>query len=172
MKRRLQKDVDDVIMKALLSGSKDASNLKQSVMTETRVSERVYHIHLKKLLGLGSIEEIAEKGNSGRLIIKYAIKLKELTKPKARFISDIELEGLRNKRTLELAAWIKRNPTGCMSDLDDVRKAKLCLEHYTYLVPSVEESQEDPDRYVPVWPQEALEEVGLQETVSSRFFDL
>jgi len=75
------------------------------------------------------------------------------------------------KELLELAAWIKRVPSGWIED-DDVENAKLCLEHCQYLVPEIGIPHEDPDSYVFVWPDEARRELNLREPISSRFFDL
>lgn len=75
------------------------------------------------------------------------------------------------KELLELAAWIKRAPSGWAED-GDVKNAKLCLEHCRYLIPEIRIPHEDPDRYVFIWPDEAMRELKLQEPSSSRFFDL
>jgi len=75
------------------------------------------------------------------------------------------------KELLELAAWIKRKPSGWTKN-SDVKAAKLCLEHCPHLIPEIGISHEDPDSYVFTWPDEAIREFKLQEPTSSRFFDL
>ena len=72
---------------------------------------------------------------------------------------------------LELATWIKREPSGWAED-DNVKNAKLCLEHCTQLIPKIGKPHEDPDSYVFVWSEEARRLLRLQEPTSSRFFSL
>ena len=72
---------------------------------------------------------------------------------------------------LELAAWVKLNPEGWNIEDINVKNAKLCLEHTSYFIPAVGETNEDPDSYAFVWPKESLKEIKLGSTHFSRFFD-
>jgi hypothetical protein len=69
-----RKDVDEIILKVLSSGPKTASDLRQAVVSETGVSERVYHYHREKLLKSGRIEEIPVREETGRITVRYAIR--------------------------------------------------------------------------------------------------
>ncbi|MCJ7559551.1 hypothetical protein MUO79_02900 [Candidatus Bathyarchaeota archaeon] len=143
------------------------------MINKTGVSERVYYRHLKKGLEHGEIEEISEKGSDGRIVKKYDLKRKKVTLVEALIVPTIErLDFQPTKELLELAAWMKREPTGWSEDDEDVKKAKLCLEHCSYLVPEIAVPWEDPDSYVFLWPDEAVGELRLQDPSSSRFFDL
>lgn len=76
-----------------------------------------------------------------------------------------------DKKLLELAAWIKREPSG-WAENDDVKNARLSLERHPYLIPEIGIPHEDPDSYVFIWSDEAMRELRLQVSLSSRFFDL
>jgi hypothetical protein len=162
-----------MIKQTLSAEPKTPKKLKESVINKTGVSERVYYRHLKRGLDRGEIEEIPEKGSDGRIVKKYALKRKEASLAEALILpTTVSLDFRPIKELLELAAWIRQEPAGWSEDDEDVKKAKLCLEHCSYLVPEIEIPHEDPDSYVFIWPDEAMRELGLQEPLSSRFFDL
>jgi hypothetical protein len=104
----------------------------------------------------------------------FSVKLQKSRLGKAILLPLAEMvlpEYPPKKELLELAAWIKREPSGWTED-DDIKNAKLCLEHCPYLVPEIRAPHEDPDSYVFIWPDEAMRELRLQGPSSSRFFDL
>lgn len=70
-----------------------------------------------------------------------------------------------------MAAWIKRESTGWDEGDNDVKRAKLCLEHCSALIPDIGRPLEDPDSYVFVWSDKARRELNLREQTVSRFFD-
>jgi len=132
---------------------------------------------------LHEIEEITHKDSRGRLVKKYSLVKEEKAKPKdevkaSRLKKSSEGKGLvyvatevPERRVLELAAWIRRKPTGWATDREDVKKGQFFLKHWSHLVPEIGKPEEDPDSYAFVWPGEALEELKLEGLVSSRFFD-
>lgn len=143
------------------------------MINATGVSERVYYRHLKRCLDRGEIEEIPEKGSDGRIVKKYALKREKASLPEALILpTTVNLDFRPTKELLELAAWIRQEPAGWSEGDEDVKKAKLCLEHCSYLVPEIAVPWEDPDSYVFLWSDEAVGELRLQDPSSSRFFDL
>ncbi len=126
----------------------------------------------KQYRHLAQEEELKRSIEEGKPL---SIKLQRRTLADALLVSSpdqIALEEFPPKRELlELAAWIRREPSG-WAENDNVKNAKLCLEHCPYLVPEIGKPHEDPDSYVFAWTDEAREELNLKETIFSRFFDL
>jgi hypothetical protein len=125
----------------------------------------------KQYRHLAQEEELRRSIDEGK---PFSVKLQKggLGEALIRPLAEMALTEYPPKRELvELAAWIKREPSGWAED-DDVKNAKLCLEHCLYFVPEIKIPYEDPDSYVFVWSDEAVRELGLQEPLSSRFFDL
>lgn len=179
------KDAYSIIKKELSSGPKTSEELKEACKRAGIVNS-TYYYHLKQLVEkLREAEEISERDNRGRLVWKYALVEEQEQKPVAGVswgydsgglrsftVGDLEIEYPPNKVLLELAAWIRHDPTNWDADDFKVKRANLCLEHCQYLVPKVGKTREDPDKYAFIWPDEALDQLKLEGPVSSRFFDL
>ena len=174
---------------------RDINYMKKFVDTK-KMTKKTLHKHRKTLIEHGLLEKdydrevdsiiysvpkqyayLAQEEELKRSIEEgktFSIKLQRRILADALLVSpaQIALEEFPPKRELlELAAWIRREPSG-WAENDNVKNAKLCLEHCQYLVPEIGKPHEDPDSYVFVWPDEAREELNLKETLSSRFFDL
>ena len=80
-------------------------------------------------------------------------------------------EGYSLKTLLELAAWIKREPSGWPED-DYVKEAKSLLKEHPHLLPEIGPPSEDPDRYAFIWPRRSPEELTLETPRFPRFFDM
>lgn len=86
-------------------------------------------------------------------------------------LAELVPEGYSPKTLLELAAWMKREPSGWPED-DCLKEAKQFLEQYPHLIPEIGPPSEDPDSYTFMWPDRTYRELNLQKSTSSRFFDL
>ena len=167
-------DVDEVLVSALSSGSKAPDELLNLVVRKAKVTERTYYRHLEKLLKNKVIETFVEKNNGSQPSWKYILRT-----PKADSTSytlfatpgDLKQEVLPSRRYLEIAAWLKSEPDD-WPQLEALRKAKLVLNNYAYLLPIIEASCEDPDCYAFVWLDEACHGQRGGEFVQSRFFNL
>ena len=160
-----KKDVDEAIKRLLASGAKMPKEIRKAIVEKVGVSERVYYMHIKKLLEMGEIEEIfEEEKKGGRKVKKYRLRKKERIKSEAKGKGIVVPfpEPTIPRRLLELTAWIKFDPEG-WPESDDVKEAKKLLGHY--FTPRVEIPCEDPDKYAIVWPQ-------LGDFISTRFFSL
>jgi len=175
-------DASNLILRELSSGSKTSKYLKEACI-RAGIEESTYYYHLKQLIEkLKEIEKISERDNTGRLIIKYALKKEEKKPDKFHWIANtggfcaFEVDGHEvpyppSRTLLELAAWIKHNQKGWNIANINVKNAKLCLEHTSYFIPIVGETSEDPDAYAFAWPDASLKEIKLGNTSFSRFFD-
>jgi hypothetical protein len=167
-------DLDELIESALSAGPKAPDELFKVVMKKAQVNERTYYRHLEKLLDIHAVEELSEKDNNGRINKKYALKasafpastISLLLKP-----SPVYEDVSPSRRYLEIAAWLQREPEE-WPQLEAVRKSKLVMNNYAYLVPGIEASHEDPDRYAFVWSDEPCYGQRDGEFVQSRFFRL
>ena len=134
---------------------------------------------------LREAEEVSERDIKSRLIKKYAIVKKQEATSAERIVwsctsgglesftvGDLEIEYPPSRMLLELVAWIRHDPANWDTDDVNVRRAKLCLEHCSYLVPEVGKTREDPDKYAFIWSDDVLKKLKLDYAVSSRFFDL
>jgi hypothetical protein len=160
-------DVDELIEQALSGESKTPDSLFKAVMKKAEFNPRTYYRHLKKLVNQNFVEELLEKGEDGRIITKYALRRPPLLKEGATDVEDVAL----SRRLLEVAALLKVEPDG-WPPIEAVRKARILGKNFRYIVPSIEPSCEDPDRYVFVWSDDAVNKLRLDGCVSSRFFSL
>ena len=181
----MRRDAYSVIKRELSSGPKTSEKLREACK-RAGIVDSTYYYHLKQLVEkLREVEEITEKDSKGRIVKKYALVEERREEPDEKVlwgfgpsgaqsftVGDTEIEYPPNKALLEIAAWIKSNPTGWATDDDNVKRARLCLKHCRYLVPDVSKPLEDPDSYVFKWSNEAREALNLKAPVSSRFFDL
>jgi hypothetical protein len=163
-------NVDTVIEAILSEGSRTPDELSQSVMKKVSVSERTYYRRLEMLLKRHVVEEVAEKGGNGRIIRKYTLKSSAASSLLLEPASVGEC-ALPSRRYLEIAAWLRREPDG-WPVFEAIRKAKLLERDYAYLIPAIEVSCEDPDRYAFVWSDEPCYGRRHGEFVQSRFFRL
>jgi len=167
-------DLDELIEAALSAGSKAPDELLKAVMEKAQVNERTYYRHLEKLLDIRVVEEFSEKANDGRITKKYALKASAF--PAATisplFKASLVYEDIPpSRRYLELAAWLQREPEE-WPPFEAVRKSRCVMNNYAYLVPAIEASREDPDRYAFVWSDEPCYGRREGEFVQSRFFRL
>lgn len=152
-------DVQDLIIEGLSSGPKTPSELENYVSKKIQLSKRAHQRHVEKLIARKVVEEIAEKGESGRLIIKYAL------------VTDSEEETAENEEPiepttnlLEIAAWINLEPNN-WPPIKAVTKARILLKTHSQQIPTIAPSVEDPDSYVFVWPNNPYD-------IHPRFFRL
>jgi hypothetical protein len=178
-----KEDASIIILRELSSGPKTPEELKEACCERAGIVESTYYYHLKQLIEkLRELEEISERDSNRRVIIKYALR-KEKPKPDTfRWFAApgglcaFEVDGHEvpyppNRSLAELAAWIRHHPEGWNIDNNNVKNAKLCLEHINYFIPAIEEASEDPDLYAFVWPDESLRKIDLGSFSFSRFFD-
>ncbi|MGC9346190.1 MAG: hypothetical protein ACP5ER_05320 [Candidatus Bathyarchaeales archaeon] len=159
-------DVDNVIKRLLSAGAKTPRELREAVIRQTGVSERVYYKHLKKLREKKEVKETLEEISNGQTVRKY--ELTRETQSLAKYIRPAGPPDFEpTRRLLELAAWIKSEPDGWVES-DDVKKAKSFVLHH--LVPEIKPPYEDPDSYVFVWPHEDRAGLNFYDYVYSRFF--
>ncbi|MCS7115412.1 MAG: hypothetical protein RMJ15_07885 [Nitrososphaerota archaeon] len=164
--------MDELIKHLLSAGGKTPKELKEAVIGKTRVSDRVYYRHLKKLLERREVEEKYEDEDGGRKIKKYVLRRenKLLLKAESKGVAIVGFPKFAvSRRLLELASWIKQQPEEWIES-EDVEKAKQLLTHY--LVPEIKASYEDPDSYVFVWPNGNKSRLNLHDFIHPRFFDL
>lgn len=180
-----KKDAYWIIKKELSSGPKTSEELREACK-RAGIVESTYYYHLKQIVEkLHEAEEISEKDSKGRLVKKYALVKERGQKPaddvswyygysglKGFRVGDLEIEYPPSRALLELAAWIRHDPTEWDNDDVNVRKAKLCLKHCPHLIPEVGETLEDPDKYAFIWSGDALDALEIDGAVSSRFLDL
>jgi hypothetical protein len=170
-------DVDELIESALSSGSKTPDELLTTVVKKANVSERTYYRHLEKLQKCNVIEKMAEKNDGSQTCWKYILRAPKA--PTADSVSSYFLaeprpfveEILPSRRYLEIAAWLKQEQDD-WPQLEAVRKARIMLNEYAYLIPLIEAPCEDPDQYSYVWSDEPCYGVRYGEFVQSRFFKL
>ena len=159
-------DVDELIEQVLLGEPKTPNELFNAVMKKADVVGRTYYHHLRKLVKCGVVEEVSEKGDDGRILKRYALRPSSLPEASGE-LDDVPC----SRRLLELAAWLRLNPDGWPL-FEAVRKAMVLEKNCRYVVPLIEPSHEDPDRYVFVWSDDAVNKLKLDDYVSSRFFSL
>jgi len=136
-----KKDAYWIIKKELSSGPKTSEELREACKRKGIV-DSTYYYHLKQIVEkLNEAEEISDKDSKGRLVKKYALVGERGQKPvddvywygysglKGFKVGDLEIEYPPSKALLELAAWIRHDPTEWDNDDVNVRKARLCLEH-------------------------------------------
>ena len=178
------KDACSIIKKELSSGAKTSKQLREAC-EKAGIVESTFYYHLKQLVKkLGEVKKVAEENGKGGIIMKYVLAEKREEKYgevlwgctsggiRSLTVGDVEIEYPPNRMLLELAAWIRHKPAKWDVNDDNVKKAKLCLEHCQYLVPKIGETHEDPDSYALMWSDEALRELHLDESTFSRFFTL
>lgn len=162
-------DLDELIEKALSTGAKAPNELCKAVMKKAQVNERTYYRHLEKLRDSHIIEEVFEKDDDGRIIKKYTLKASTVS---LLLKSSPDYEDVSpSRRYLEVAAWLKREPEE-WPQLGAMGKSKIVMNNYAYLIPMIEASCEDPDRYSFAWSDEACYGQRFGEFVQSRFFRL
>ncbi len=160
-------DIEESIVKALSSGPKTPGELLNWVLKETKVNERTYYRHLDKLLKSNAIEESIEHNRDSRSESKYYLKSSPLLAKPEPLVEEV----LPSRRYLEIAAWLKKEPDN-WPQLDAIRKARIVLNNFGYIVPTIEDSYKDPDRYTFVWSDEACRGQRYGEFVQPRFFKL
>ena len=170
-------DVDDAIVHTLSSGSKISDELVNLVSKKTGVTERTCYRHLEKLVRINVIERLIGNNSGSRPVYNYALKTSKVPEKGSMdallnatpeiFVEEV----VPSRRYLEVAAWLKREPDD-WPQLEAVRKARITLEASFYLVPTIEASCEDPDRYSFVWTDEPCYGQRLGEFVQSRSFKL
>jgi len=178
---------DFIIKKQLRSGPKTSKELKEAC-EKRGFSPSTFYYHMKQLVDkLKEVQKIRVKNSQGRTVVKYSLVKEE----KVTFwskssgirgfsVDNIEVEVPSNRRVLELASWIRREPRGWPRDNFEVKVARLYFQHSGYLVPDIVRAPEDPDAYAFRWSDEELERLGLDElmrlglygSTRSRFFDL
>jgi hypothetical protein len=147
------RDVDELIKSTLSSGSKTPDELLTSVLKKAKVTERTYYRHLEKLQKSNIIERLVEKNDGSHLSWKYILRTSKAAYILFATPGGLVPEILPSRRYLELAAWLKREPDN-WNELEAVRKAKIMQDNYSYLIPLIETSCEDPDQYACVWSDE------------------
>jgi hypothetical protein len=177
----MKPDAYFIIKKELSSGPKKPGELRK-VCERMGIPQSTFFYHMRQLVEkLREVEEVTEKDDKGRVVKKYALVKEQkpssrvswgwgVSGPTSLAVGDIEIGYPPDTRLLELAAWIRHKPSG-WGESDDVKTAKLCLEHLSILVPKTGVAYEDPDSYVFEWSSEAMNELRF-ESLSSRFFDL
>ena len=178
---------DFIIKEQLRSGPKTSKELKEAC-EKRGFSPSTFYYHMKQLVDkLKVVQKIRVKNAQGRTVVKYSLVKEE----KVTFwskssgirgfsVDNIEVEVPSNRRVLELASWIRREPRGWPRDNFEVKVARLYLQHSGYLVPDIVRAPEDPDAYAFKWPDEELDGLDLEELrrlnlykcPSSRFFNL
>lgn len=181
-----RKNAYSIIKEQLKSGAKTLKELRKAC-EKRGISTSTFYYHMKQLVNkLKEIEKIRVEDAQGRVVEKYSLVEEKVvfweksSGIRGFSIGGIEVEVPSNRRVLELAAWIKREPKGWKSDIFEVKVAKLYLEHSGYLVPDIVSAPEDPDAYAFQWPSEELERLDIEELkrldlyrcVHSRFFNL
>ncbi len=162
-----KKDAYLIMLDELSTGPKTPKELREACKKEG-VSDSTYHYHLKQLVEkLHEVEEISEKDSKGRLVKKYALKQSPLLKEGESNPEEVPL----SRRLLEMAAWLKLEPDG-WPPFEIARKARILVKNYEYIIPLIEPSHEDPDRFAYVWSDEPCNGQRRGEFIQSRFFKL